>query len=103
MSKETENKAGGQSKKFFLVGLLSAAAGAVTALLLTPWKGAEARSKVKEGASKAGAAAKEGAQKAATAAREGAAKAVEAAKTAKEKAAELARRAKGEEAEEEMD
>jgi len=92
MSEEIEKKTSEQAKKFFLVGLLSAAAGAVTALLLTPWKGAEARAKVKEGAAKAGAAAKEGA-----------AKAAEAAKAAREKAAELARRAKREQAEEETD
>jgi gas vesicle protein len=91
---EGETPAGGQGKKFFLVGLLGAAAGAVTALLLTPWRGAEARAKVKEGASKAGAAAKEGASKAAAAAREGAAKAAEAAKAAGEKAAQTARRAR---------
>ncbi len=75
----------GQGRKFFLVGLLSAAAGAVTAVLLTPWRGSEARQKVKEGAQKAGAAAKEGAAKAG--------------KAVKEKAGDVARRARGTEAE----
>jgi gas vesicle protein len=87
---------GGQGRKFFLVGLLSAAAGAVTAMLLTPWRGSEARQKVKEGAQKAGVAAKEGAIKAGSAAKEGAAKA---GKVVKEKAGEVARRARRTEAE----
>ena len=96
---------GGQGKKFFLVGLLGAAVGAVTAMLLTPWRGSEARQKVKEGAAKAGAAAKEGAAKASAAAKEHAAKAgaaakehaVKAGQTIKEKATEIAQRAKRDE------
>ncbi len=104
-SDEETQKAGGQGKKFFLVGLVGAAVGAVTAMLLTPWRGSEAREKVKEGAQKAGAAAKEGAAKAGAAAREGAAKAgaaaregaAKAGKAAKEKAAEAISRAKGKE------
>ena len=93
MSEEQEGreKTGGAGKKFFLVGLLGAAAGAITAMLLTPWRGSEAREKLKEGAQKAGAAAKEGAIKAGSAAKEGAAKA---GKAVKEKAGEVARRAK---------
>jgi len=95
-------KPGGQGKKFFLVGLLGAAVGAVTAILVTPWRGSEARAKVKEGAAKAGAAAKEGAIKAGAATKEGAIKAGAAAKegaakagaAAKEKAAELVARVK---------
>ena len=93
---------GGQGKKFFLVGLLGAAVGAVTAILVTPWRGSEARAKVKEGAAKAGAAAKEGAAKAGAAAKEHAAKASAAAKehaakagqAIKEKASDIAQRAK---------
>lgn len=79
-------KPGGQGKKFFLVGLLGAAVGAVTAILVTPWRGSEARAKVKEGAAKAGAAAKEGAIKAGAAAKEGAIKASAAAKEGAAKA-----------------
>ena len=69
MPEEAEGKTPEQAKKFFLVGLLGAAAGAVTALLLTPWRGAEARRKLKEGAQKAADAAKSAAEKAADAAR----------------------------------
>lgn len=98
-------KPGGQGKKFFLVGLLGAAVGAVTAVLVTPWRGSEARAKVKEGATKAGAAAKEGAIKAGAAAKEGAIKAGAAAKEGaakagqaiKEKAGDIAQRAKRDE------
>jgi len=39
-----------------LAGVLGTIAGAATALLLTPWRGAEARRKVKEGATAAGSA-----------------------------------------------
>lgn len=99
---EESPKAGGQGKKFFLVGLLGAAVGAVTAILVTPWRGSEARAKVKEGAAKAGAAAKEGAAKAGAAAKEGAIKASAAAREGaakagqaiKEKASDIAQRAK---------
>jgi gas vesicle protein len=99
---EESPKAGGHAKKFFLVGLLGAAVGAVTAILVTPWRGSEARQKVKEGAAKAGAAAKEGAIKAGAAAKEGAIKAGAAAKEGaakagqaiKEKASDIAQRAK---------
>ena len=99
---EETRKPGGQGKKFFLVGLLGAAVGAVTAILVTPWRGSEARAKVKEGAAKAGAAAKEGAIKASAAAKEGAIKAgtaakegaVKAGQAIKEKASDIAQRAK---------
>ena len=99
---EEPRKPTGQGTKFFLVGLLGAAVGAVTAILVTPWRGSEARAKVKEGAAKAGAAAKEGAIKAGAATKEGAIKAGAAAKegaakagaAAKEKAAELVARVK---------
>jgi gas vesicle protein len=84
----------GQGKKLFLVGSLAAAAGAIAALLLTPWRGSEAREKVKKGAAKAGSATKEGAAKAAVAAKEGA---VAVGKAAKEKAGELADRARSRE------
>lgn len=102
---EESPEPGGQGKKLFLVGLLGAAVGAVAAMLLTPWRGSEARQKVKEGAVKAGAAAKEGAAKASAAAREHAAKAgaaakehaVKAGQTLKEKATEIAQRAKRDE------
>ena len=82
MPEQTENETRGQAKKFFLVGILGAAAGAVTAFLLTPWRGAEAPPKLKEGAQKAGAAAREAAAKAG--------------KAASDAAAAAARRARGE-------
>ena len=43
----------GRRGRTLIVGLLSAVAGAVAALLLTPWRGAEARQKVKDGAAAA--------------------------------------------------
>ena len=95
---EEAQKPSGQGKKFFLVSLLAAAAGAIAAIFVTPWRGSEAREKVKEGATKAGAVAKEGAAKAAVAAREGAAAV---GKAAKEKTTELVSRAKSEDADKE--
>jgi gas vesicle protein len=92
---EEPEKSSGQGKKLFLVGSLAAAVGAIAALLVTPWRGSEAREKAKKGAAKAGDAAKEGATKAAVAAREGAAAV---GKAAKEKATELVSRAKSEDA-----
>ena len=88
---EESPKPGGQGKKFFLVGLLGAAVGAVTAVLVTPWRGSEARQKAKEGAARAAAAAKEGAAKASAAAKEGAAKASAAAKERATKASAAAK------------
>ena len=70
----------------------------IAAIFVTPWRGSEAREKVKEGATKAGAVAKEGAAKAALAAREGAAAV---GKAAKEKTTELVSRAKSEDADKE--
>ena len=56
---EEEGPSRGGRKRFLVVGLLGAAVGAVTAMLLTPWRGAEARKKLKEGAQKAGSAVKD--------------------------------------------
>ena len=75
-SEEDQTKSVGRGK-LLLVGALGSILGAAAALLLAPWRGAEARKKLKEGAAKAGAA-------------------------AKEKATVIFRRAKGEEQEEEQ-
>ena len=72
--------------KLLLAGLVGSVVGAVGALLLAPWRGAETRQKVKEGAAKL----KESALKA----KDSAAKAGAA---AKEKAQSVLQRAKGEE------
>lgn len=61
--REKSGRSGGRGG-LLVVGFLGAVAGAVAGLLLAPWRGAEARAKLKEGARKAGAAAKEGAVKA---------------------------------------
>ena len=53
-----ETGAGGRGR-VLLAGVLGSIVGAVTALLLTPWRGAEARRKMKDAASAAGASAKE--------------------------------------------
>lgn len=58
--KEEQGKEAQSSRGWFgrtlLAGVLGTIAGAATALLLTPWRGAEARRKVKEGATAAGSA-----------------------------------------------
>ena len=59
-SKEGQGEKAEASRGWFgralLVGVLGTIAGAATALLLTPWRGVEARRKVKESATAAGSA-----------------------------------------------
>jgi hypothetical protein len=50
--RETEKSSGGRGK-MLLAGLLGAVTGAVAGLLLAPWRGADARRKLKESAAAA--------------------------------------------------
>jgi gas vesicle protein len=72
-----ERKGGGRRGVALAAGIIGSVIGATAALLLSPWRGKEAREKVREGASKAGAAVKERASKAGAAVKEKAQSAAE--------------------------
>lgn len=59
MTDQDEQKAHGGRGKLLLAGLLGSIVGAAAGLLLAPWRGAEARRKLKDAAAAAGASAKE--------------------------------------------
>jgi len=50
---EEQGSSSGRLVKTVIIGLLGTVAGAVAALLLTPWRGVEARRKLKDGAAAA--------------------------------------------------